>query len=170
MVAPPRTPARRARRAEGYSEGKESRCIMRSMAGRLCRDEGGTSRAGLVLVMVLVLSLVMGAIEFGGFRVQGDPNGGSVAARQQDALRRSSVASRGAHQPSEQPGVVEQQSAQLATDGQSGSGRGGWQVAEPSATRAPAWGRQLGGLVYETLPQLLWEVLRALGEGVQRIL
>jgi hypothetical protein len=138
------------------------------------RGKGGLNKAGLALVMVLLLALAAGAVEFGGarprLRVHPVQNSGGVAAQQQDSLHRSFVASRGAYQPSEQPGVAEQQRAQLATDAQSSSGPGVWQVPEPSATATPAWGRQLGRLVYETLPQVLWEVLRALGEGVQRIL
>jgi hypothetical protein len=143
---------------------------MRSMAHRMRGGQGGTNKAGLALVVVLVLALVAGAVEFGGFRVQGDVNSGSVAARQQDALRRSSVASRGAHQPSEPPGVVGQQRARLATEAQSSSGSGVWQKPEPSATRTPSWGRELGGFVYETLPEVLFSILRALGEGVRKIL
>jgi hypothetical protein len=148
---------------------------MKSMAGRMWRDEGGSSKAGLALGVVLVLALVVGAVEYGGFRLGGGAyrvnSAGSVAAQQQDSLRRSFVASHGAHPNSERPGLLGQQRAQLAMDAQnSPKSTGAWQVPDPSATATPSLGRQFGGLVFETLPQVLWEVLRALGQGVQLIL
>ena len=42
---------------------------MKSMAGRMCRDEGGTSKARGVLVVGLLLVLLVGAVEFGGLRL-----------------------------------------------------------------------------------------------------
>jgi hypothetical protein len=122
------------------------------------------------LVIVLLLALAVGAFELGGFGLPGDPNAGGVAAQQQDSLRRSFVASRGAHQPSERPGSLGRQRAEMATDAQSNSGTGVWHASEPSATRTPAWRRKFGGLVYETLPQILWNILQALGEGVRQVL
>jgi Flp pilus assembly pilin Flp len=147
---------------------------VKTMVDRMCRDERGAGKAGVALVVGLLLVLLVGAVEFGGLRLgaraPGVLSAGSVAAHQQDALRRSSVASRGGHQPSEQPGVAEQQRAQLSTDGQGSSGRGIWQIPESSATRTPSWGRQIGRFVYETLPEVLWSLLQALGEGIGRIL
>jgi hypothetical protein len=148
---------------------------VKSMLGRMCRDEGGASKAGVLLVVGLLLLLLVGAVEVGGLRLgtraPGVLSSGSVAARQRDSYHRSFVAARGAYQPSERPGLLGRQRAGMATDARNDpEAAGAWQVPEPSATATPAWGRQIGGLVYETLPQVIWKVLRALGEGVKRIL
>jgi hypothetical protein len=42
---------------------------MKSTAGTRCRDEGGTSRAGVVLVVGPILVLLVGAAESEGVRV-----------------------------------------------------------------------------------------------------
>lgn len=52
---------------------------MTSMAVRMCRDEGGTNKAGLVLVMGLILVLLVAATEVGGAR------GGIRVHRAQDS-------------------------------------------------------------------------------------
>jgi hypothetical protein len=73
----------------------------------------------------------------------------SVAEQQQDFLHRSFVASRGTHQPSERPGLLGQQRAQIATDARRGLH---------------------GGSALESLAAVLEDVVQRIVQGVRSIL
>jgi hypothetical protein len=124
---------------------------MRNMAGRMCHDEGGGNKAGLVVVMGLLLVLAVGAAQFGSARVDVRAtriqDAGSVAAQPKDSLRRSFVATQGGHQPSERPGTHEQQ-------------------RERAAVFLPGWARQLGAFVFESLPARLSDLMQAFWQWV----
>lgn len=146
---------------------------MRNMAGRMCHDDGGGNKAGLVVVMGLLLVLAVGAAQFGsarvGVRAHRIQDAGSVAAQPKDSLRRNLAATQGGHQPSERRGLLEQQRA-LLSDAQHGPAPSAQQERERPAAILPGWARQLGGFVFESLPAGLSDLVRAFWQRVCQIL
>ena len=155
-------------------ERKDGECIMRSVGGRIGRDERGTNTVGLALILVLLLALVAGVTDFGralggvgGHRV-GDAE--NVAAQQQQALRRSLAASRGARPGPTYSQLRSQQRTQLAIAAQNRSGVPAPPVRGRIASVPARWGRQFGVFLFETLPEGLWELVRVSWQRVRRIL
>jgi hypothetical protein len=140
----------------------------------MCRDEGGSNKAGLVLVVGLLLVLLVGAVELtsvpAGAGIHRDQDAVRVADHQQESFRRSYTAARGgAYQPSG-PGLFGQERAQLTMDAQLNPGAGVWQVPERSTAVPPAWSGKLGGLLFESLPEVLSDLWRACRRGVRQVL